>query len=210
MSDLYKYYIIYRMFPDGKGKAYGWTFDKKILKSFLKQRSAKKYKAITSTYDEITSLFSEQVDGAALYGIDWLELTSNRTGETVKLFLTENEKIVAEKAIKRLLKDTCALDRINGEIEDYVDMVRWLKEKYFDALDLIGYHPKELEALFDSIEDYSSMTTAFNRETGAYYEITPDEFYQMHNVSSGDAYDHAFNQIIWSLESFIRVMKEEL
>lgn len=208
MSDVYKYYIVYRMDDRGKGTAYGWTFDKKILKTFLTQRSKNKYKALRANYDDILELFSEQVDGSGMYTIDWMDLPSNQTGENIRLFLTANEKIVAEKAIKKMLRDMSALDRIHGEIEDYVEMVVNLEEKYFEALEFIGFRPKELEAIFDSIEENSMI--GFNCDTGAYYDMSPEEFYQSHNLSSGDATNPVFDKILWSLEAFVRVMKDDL
>jgi hypothetical protein len=208
MSDSYKYYIVYRMDPNGRGTAYGWTFDKKILKTFIAQRSKKKYKAVRSSFEEITELFSEQVDGTGMYTIDWLELPSKKTGETVRLFLTNNERIATEKAIKKMLRDMSALDRIHGDrIEDYVEMMVNLREKYFSTLEFIGFQPKELEAMYDSIEE--NMTIGFNHETGAYYDMSPEEFYHSNNVSSG-ASNPIFDKVLWSLEAFVRVMKDDL
>jgi hypothetical protein len=220
MSDDYKYYIVYRMDPDGKGHAYGWTFNKKILKSFLSQRDPKKYKAKRSSYEELAQLFSEQSNEHDVYdiksnfAIDWISLISNQTGEEVKLFMTEMEVNEVEKSIRKMFRDASALDCIPGDkykLEDYVMMVVNLKEKYMEALEQIGFRPKELDAIFDSIEEtYLIDTTDFNRDTGAYYEISAEELYRGCRVEDMNRFNRIFDKVVWSLESFIRVMKDDL
>ena len=98
----------------------------------------------------------------------------------------------------------CSIDRIDGDIDQFVDIILNLEEKYYDALFYLGYRPKELEAKFDS-HIYESDFVYECMPCEEYYREEPGD--QSLRVSAmGDV----SNKIIYSLESFVKGMRNDL
>lgn len=204
-------YVVYRVYrgkelPDTNKTShiYGWTCSKKVLKAFLKQRGEKKYLLKKMTMDELSNrLHDHDHDVAGRYMIDFIKLKSAKTGEEFHLFMTVHEMNQAERAIQRLFEDACDLDKIDpDDISRYVNMVINLQEKYYDALFYLGYRPKEIEGLFS--DDF--ITTS----SYPYDGIPFDEYYMNDDPPVYSPTADVANKIIYSIESFVKVMREDL
>ena len=195
MDDDKTYYIMIRTpvaHYDSSPYIYGWSDSKSVVKAFMKQRSKKKYKIQKATADEIGKMFGHN-DLIEDLKIDYLKLRSSINGEKYTLFMTLNEKIEAESKIQRILRDLCSLSNIyvkdpKKDTMYYLHLFLHIKSQYAEALECIGYHPKEIDTLFASAEDDSHVFQRYN-----YY----------HNISDGGYFDY-------SLEAFVRAMREDM
>ena len=113
--------------------------------------------------------------------IDWMPLKSARTREDVKLFITKREKEEAEKNIQAMFRDLSSLG-YGERIVEVLTLFVNLDDYYFSALDFLGFRPPELEAMFPT----STSDT--------------EEFIS----------DDMTNKIIYSLESFVRVLRDDM
>lgn len=216
MSSSSKFYLIFRRSDDRHGGIedfYGWTANKSILNAFLKQRSKNKYVVermeLNGTEIEYCSnrkmLSTEYLDLRSELMIDILELKSCQSGATVKFFTTEEEKQRIERDIKVMFDELRSFDRIDDEnIIKLVNLYNKLDEKYMDALECIGYRPMEISYIYDKVDDiYGDREVGiddcvgFDSEDGCH--ITTDEY-------SNDP----SKVIIYSLESVIKVLKDDL
>jgi hypothetical protein len=175
---------------------YGWTDNKKVLKAFLRQRDKKKYAFIEMDKDEMMEKFSDNFppeDGM----INYIRVKSSQSLEEITLFMTENELVEAEKKIQKMFLDLCSVGNIKAveEIGYFLNMIVNLKKKYVDALAFIGYRPTEIDILFDSIEDLEARENIFNIYS---HYLEPKWEEDISRIT------------IYSIESFIKVMSEDL
>jgi hypothetical protein len=182
-------------------RLYGWTHNKSILKAFLRQRDQNKYSTEKHSEDEISEMFSEN----RLFSenmIDYINVRSAASGEEFMLFTTLQELNECEHRIRRYFEDLSSFTylKTKGEkIPYYVNMVLSLREDYLDALSAIGYNPKEINILYDDAEseyDYR-MDNAFDMDSGHIVWNPLDDI--KHST-----------RFIYSLESFIKVLKDDL
>lgn len=197
------YFIVYRVYnrkerPSFKNNSrmYGWTDNKKVLKAFLRQRDKKKYAFIEMDKDEMMEKFSDNFppeDGM----INYIRVKSSQSLEEITLFMTENELVEAEKKIQKMFLDLCSVGNIKAveEIGYFLNMIVNLKKKYVDALAFIGYRPTEIDILFDSIEDLEARENIFNIYS---HYLEPKWEEDISRIT------------IYSIESFIKVMSEDL
>lgn len=208
-----KYHMVYRVYsnkerPETKDRshAYGWTGNTKVLKAFLKQRDSKKYLVTKMNMDEITNRFTNHdYDATGSYMIDYIKLKSSKSGEEFHLFMTLNEMRQVEGNIKRVFDDICALDRIdNNDIFRYVNMVLNLNTKYYDALYYLGYRPKEISGLFDSYMEHTADLSYDGMQCEEYYINQCNDELRLSKL------EDASNKILYSIESFVKVMRKDL
>ena len=218
MDDDKKYYMVYRVFsnkerPGVKDNSviYGWTGNKNILKAFFKQRDDKKYMVINvrkSQFEEAFHTYNH--DTSDEYMINILPLKSAKTHEVFNLFMTKNEMIEVEKKVQRIFDDLSSLEDIEGkDIAYYVNMIVNLHESYYDALFYLGYRPKEIEAVFDSCNDESLYPSTNHSFEGMQCE----EFYNDQYINQSKellALQDVAGKIVYSIESFVKVMREDL
>lgn len=189
-----KYYLVYRVykgdevkFTKQNSRIYGWTNSKAVLQAFMQQRDEKKYLSFKMEEEEFlfrTKQIDEDLDKLR---IDFLRLKSVQEDGEFKLFITENEAAECEKKIQRLLTEYSSISKMefkspNKEILYFVNLYLNLKKSFRDALFFLGHRPPEIEDLFDSVE-----------ETGTY-------------TNENDI----ANKIIYSLEAYIKVLREDL
>jgi Trp operon repressor len=209
-------YLVHRVYnskerQDLKDRShiYGWTTDKRVLKAFLKQRDPKKYTVSKIEEDQIPNALGRYVDEIEEFMINFIKLKSAQTGEEFNLFMTENEKNEVEKRIERIFEDLSSIDVIDGEILHYVNILINIKTKYSDALNYLGYRPKEIDAVFDSYVG----EVMYERSYSSYDGISCEEFYHDPRGSYGtsiSSLSDISNKIIYSIESFIKAMKDDL
>jgi len=217
-----KYYIVYRVFSrkerpwfSDTSRIYGWTNNKQVLKAFMQQRDSKKYVSYEMDKEEIGEIFSSthlpiesMIDMTS-------SLKSSSTGETIAFFSTANEFTEAQKRIHRIFIDLSSLSNIESKKKDteyFVKMFLGLKEKYIEALHYIGYRPKEIDILFDSVEDQMSKVEVIHRLDTAYESFGPREWDYVHgDMQLGySVLEDVSEKIIYSLESFVKALREDL
>lgn len=215
-------YLVYRIYHNSecsdftdRSRFYGWSTNKNIIKAFRKQRNQKKYKIIKMSENEISKTFSEDIDDIDAM-IDYIKLRSVKTNEKMTLFLTLNEMRETEKKIQRMFLDQASLSRIQGT-GNYLQMFLHLDNYYADALYFIGFRPREVDDLFPSADyhdDYSSIEKIEEEIDAAYEEMYqfPRETVKKTTESAVGlaVIEDASNKIYYSLESFIKVMKDDM
>lgn len=215
-------YLVYRIYHKSecsdstdRSRFYGWSTNKNIIKAFRKQRNQKKYKIIKMSENEISKIFSENIDDIDAM-IDYIKLRSAKTNEKMSLFLTLNEMRETEKKIQRMFLDQAALSRIPGT-GNYLQIFLHLDNYYADALHFIGFRPREVDDLFPSADyhdDYSSIEKIEEEIDAAYEEMYqfPREIVKKSTESAVGlaVIDDVSNKIYYSLESFIKVMKDDM
>lgn len=211
-SDDTTYYLVYRTSDDRHGGVedfYGWTNSKTILNAFLKQRNKSKYITEKITIDaDLSGAYSKKglVDTKYLeldkdLMIDILPIKSCQSGDIVKLFTTNDEKIRITNDIDAMFDELRSFDRMNTDnIKSMVDTYSAIKDKYTDALVKIGYQPMEVEYMYDSVEDIKNYV---NYGLGYSDNEDDDILNHSHNYT-------IYKSIVYSLESVIKVLKDEL
>lgn len=222
MKDEY-IYLVYRAYseeerPHSNEKDrivfYGWTSKKKILKAFFDQRNRKKYKVRKIIPQEVYLVLGNEPD--PLYLIDFIDLKSAKTGEDVVLFMTKEELKEVEIKIQRYFSDLSRLvERDDGKmhlLELYIN----LDDYYLDALQYLGFKPPEMDMLFDSVEYRESSDSMFEIEQlidSAYedaYEVPYEVVYHQGVIPGLTTLPSVNNKILYSIESFIKVMREDM
>ena len=213
MSDL-RYYMIYRVYDESsRNHLYGWCTQKILVKALLSQRDKSKYKVVKMYDDEIADMYSENGLDTDLM-IDQVKLRSSLSGDDVMFFTTKSELMEAEKGILRYLRDLPRLvERDKGNL-DLLELFHNMKDYYKDALDLLGFRPPELETLFDR-DDYVSCDNSIESMCKsiddtyrfAYYEVK-----QMidHPIGLPSIDTELYTQVIYSLEAFVKILREDL
>lgn len=204
------YYIIYRIYKNRDEHYFGWTTDKNVLKGFIKQRSSKKYGFVRITEDEIEDKVpNTNGELSKSLMINYIKLRSSRTGEEFIIFSTMSELREYEVKTHEFVQLLTALDTIDeSRISFYVNLVLNLKQKYYDSLNYIGYRPKEIEELYDSMKGEE-----YYERIGDVYECMPcEEYYNMplDRMPGLSVLDDVSDKIIYSIESFIKIMKDHM
>ena len=214
-----RYYIVYRVFNrkerpwfDNTSRIYGWTNNKNILKAFMQQRDNRKYISYEMDKDELGEMFSSTSLPAETMIDLTTSLKSATSGEPIPFFSTDSEFIEAQKKIIRLFEDLSSLSNIESKKRDtkyFVDMYTNIKDKYTDALHYIGYRPKEIDILYDSMIEEAD---AIYRLDTSHELRGPREFdYQRGDMERGySVLSDVSEKIIYSIESFIKVLREDL
>lgn len=222
MKEDYRY-LVYRAYSDKERPGipenerivlYGWSSSKAVVKAFIGQRDPKKYKVRKATYDEIISNLKMDLDPEMI--IDFVNLESSTTGETIKLFMTYRELKDTEKAVQRYFNDLASLsDRGTSEMT-LLELYMNIEEPYISALQFIGFKPPEMDILFDSVEYRESgdyLYTIDGLIESAYdniYEVPHETLYHNGNIPGLEMLESVNSRILYSVESFMKVMKEDM
>lgn len=214
-------YLIYRVYskkerPDHNRANmkwfYGWTNNKSVLKAFFNQRNKSKYQVVKINLEEIGEIFSENGMDPDLY-IDYVPLRFASSHEEIHFFTTINELKETEVRIQRYFREKCELvTRDKGRCR-LLNILINIDEYYGDALEYIGFIPPEINDLFpspnlgDNIEDIEDLIEdGYNSYLGSPGE-KPDH---MKNVPGSMFMDKIYTKILYSVESFIKILKEDL
>ena len=209
------YYIIYRVseLHPNEAHIHCWTNTKRIAKAFLQQRDRKKYRMRKISLDEIGESHGEN-DFPFDTQINCVKLKSSQTGDDFILFMPIYELNHAEKNIQRMMIDQTSLIR-NPDIEKnliyFVTMLVNLDQVYQDALEFIGYRPTEVDYIFDQVSSrVDDLCDTIDLAYGENYN--PREYiHDMNDKIPGlSMIEDVSKQILYSLESFIKVMKHDM
>lgn len=238
-----KVYLIYRVYSAKERKDvgqrtvfYGWTDYKSVKDAFIMQRDQKKYKAIKAYRSEMGSKYSMYMydtvntRGEDAFGdyihyleecmddrnmINYIKLWSANTNDEVPFFTTADELHEAEIRIQRLKEDLCSMETLEGKRDArvYLEMIINLDPYYADALRYIGYRPKELDILFDSVGSEGTLEDVEMQIHAAYdgYAESPKEnITEIPGLPGLSVLEDVSSRVIYSLENFIKVLKEDL
>lgn len=208
-----KRYLVFRVYTSkerpniqDRTRFYGWTHHKEVVEVFLSQRNKKKYQVRKMHTEDLEQLKEPLYDDdeSNVY-IDYVLLKSAKTEKEIPFFITSDELKEAEVRIHRMMQDMARLSNIPGD-GNYLELYVNLKEKYKNALYFIGYRPEEIDTLFPSISDETDGMILEEKIDDSYaYGLTshssPPGYQVLPDIAS---------KTIYSLESFIKVLKEDL
>lgn len=215
-------YLVYRIYTkeerpnaDERSVLYGWSMNKSIIKAFCNQRNKDKYMVIRMSNDDIIRTFSEEIDDTDAM-IDFIKLKSAKTHEVIYLFMTLNEMRETEKKIQKMFLDQAALENIPDD-GNYLNLFMNLKDYYADALFFIGFRPREVDVIFPSADprdDYASIDRISQQIDEAYDGLFgyPQEELRRNpeNIVGMSKIEDVANKICYSIESFIKVMRDDM
>ena len=203
-------YAIYRnRFRTKEDPIYGWTESKSTARMFLKERKKKKYTIMKSRYKELQKRFSEFEDQLDRYRLDLIRFKSSKDGKDYYLISTLNELKSYEMNCQDLFRYMSSTEKIDpNRIEYFLDLIANIQKEYASALNVIGFVPREFESLFPGGED--SMEWVQHGIDSIYEDIDIREYHKHYEMPGRVATNEIYMRIIYSLESFIRVMKEDL
>ncbi len=174
----------------------------------MKQRNYKKYQIRKFHLDEIRKFYGDDLDEATMLNI--VELKSAKTKEKYKIIMTQVELQEAEKKILRLVQEYTSLESAGEDIMDVLRLFVNLTDYYASALFFLGFRPKELDAICPSADYHDDI--ADTRLTEEYIDEEyqyPLDFTGLQPVCPSITADVS-KQIIYSLESFIKVLRDEM
>ena len=217
-----KIFAVYRIYTkkereltSTKSRFYGWSFSKNVVKAFLSQRTQGKYDYTKVYIDEegYPEIDGYEIDDSNM--INFVKLKSVSNGEYFDLFITANEMMEAEKRIQKYFRDLCAISMIDGK-GDYMQMVLNIDEYYASALDFIGYRPPEISAMYTSADcrdDPGEIMGLDELIDDAYSGscLYPSE--ESTNISRPlglSTLTDIATKILYSLESFVKVLRDDL
>jgi hypothetical protein len=174
---------------------YAWTPSKDTLKLFMKQRNPKKYRVMKVDPDDPRLCSCD-----AKIMLEPSRIESKKFGRMVTLITTFEEIQRFQNSIVKLFKDRASLTRIAGndpgdKLNAYVRTFLNIKPVFSEALDKIGFCPRETETLFDS-----DITDIYSDEFGDYEDYSGP---RRVSRSAGN-----IQGMLYSLEGFIKVFKE--
>lgn len=216
-----KKYVVYRVYSKKERSEenirhsfYGWSESKSVIKAFLQQRNPEKYKVYKFNKEEIPVSVVDDLDDP-FNMIDFIKLKSAATHEEFYLFMTIIEMKSCEKRIQEMFINKCSLSNINKD-GNYLEMFLNLDEYYADALFYIGFRPEEVDILFPSSDyhdDYSGYLKIEEDIDDAYdnlYNYPPEFIKQNKSIPGLSMMDDVANKIYYSIESFIKVLIDDL
>lgn len=217
-------YLIYRIYNKKERQNeqerivfYGWSTDKNVITAFLQQRDPDKYKVFKRSNEYISEMYSEDITDYSTM-VDFIKIKSVNIQDDVLLFITAKELQECEKKIQRIFYEQSSLSLIKGNIScsNYVAMITNLDLYYFDALQLIGYRPHEIDDLYPSADyhdDFSSIEKINEQIDSAYDGSTasPEETFNRDcSIPGLTTLTELYCEIIYSLESFVKVLKDDM
>ena len=209
------YYLIFRVYngdPE-RDRLYAWSRNKKLVKALLKQRDSSKY--------DVKKLEREAVDyyypeGELENGnqLNWLQLKSSSTGETVAFLTTMDEMQNTEKKIQNKFKSIPSLvERADGS-SVVLELFHNLKDDWKNPLEFIGFRPIDLDYLFQS-DDMIGCATSLDMIEGdiddaysAYDDLKHKGAFK--SIIGQSMLNDVSTKILYSLESFVKTLKEDL
>ena len=220
-------YLIYRSYNDDpelrdqkdlKNVLFAWTSSKVLLKGFLKQRDNKKYMVIRIEKQLFEESY-EQFTNSDRSMLNYVKLKSVKTGEECYFFTTLAELENAEIKIQQYFSDLSEIDNTKN-IDKIVIAFMNLKQYYLEALYFIGFRPSQIDEMFPSAnsdDNYNNYTKIETEIEDAYSSIADyplDDFecydYKIPTIPGLNVIDDVHNKILYSLESFIKVLKDDL
>ena len=197
-------FIIYRVYQNDRIKNYqiGWTYNKSIAKLFIDLRGNEKYKVLKVSDYELAQMDTDDTQDKSSE-LKLFQIFCKSENSNVVIVSTDSE--INEYCRKLYIYFTDELASLsalpNHTIDSQIKLFTELKNEYIEALEEIGFSPKELRYMDeDDLENEHVMNSLKNI-------ISPSEddyrFYFGHDVIEDWA------KCIYSLEGLMMVWKEE-
>lgn len=196
--------------PNERNVYYGWSHAKSVVLAFLKQRSKKKYQVQKMNRGTIERIYGEEPDDDT--AINFVPVKSATTGETVNLFMTKVELLEAEKKIQRLFAQATSLDSAGEDIMEVLELFVNLDPYYGAALYYLGFRPRELDDLFPSADyhdDYGG-SLGIEETIESVYQSPGELCPGITPAGQSSVVDDISKKIIYSLESFVKVLRDDM
>lgn len=219
-----KVYLIFRIHtkdecfdPNNRASYFGWTTLKKVLKAFLQQRSKEKYNYTVKLYDNIKYKI-DNISGIEYlddrYMINFIKLRSSKSDGEYTFLTTASELQETEKRIQKMMKDKASLESIPGIKNSGIKILELfinLKPKYANILYYLGYRPKDFESLFPDSESYDNdVDQAIDDAYDGFAEFSQEECNYIPEPPGLSTLEDISNKILYSIEAFIKVLREDL
>lgn len=176
---------------------WGWTKSKAVIQAFKAQRNMKKYVIMKMDPEDMEKYFLEDMTDSETM-IDYVELGDVISGKDVTFFTTKTELREAKKRIERLMREASSFETLPGNITDYVNILVNLKDRFADALDVIGFDPPELAALDNWSDQYDDAAYISSLDScGVGHRWVKDT-------------PRPIERVIYSLQSIIKVLRDDL
>lgn len=214
-----KRYLVFREYtpkerPDRNERLvfYGWTKQKEMILAFLKQRSPKKYRIRKVNLEDIKKIYGEDLNMDM--ELDFAELKSVKTKEKIYLITTKLEMNETEKKVSRLFRELSSISSMCSDcVMEVLRLFVNLDEYYAIALFFLGFRPPELDDLFpsaDPTDDYSNTQMLEDSIDEEYTMVPWDHGLGNMNPITPWITEDTSKQLIYSFESFIKVLREDM
>lgn len=222
-EDERKVFLIYRYFYDEPERdkreqkvLYGWTFSKNMLKGFLKQRNNKKYIVCKVNREEFQRNYEEFADSDRIM-LNYVKLKSVKDQQEYCFFTTLDELEATEVEIQHYFSELSTIDDVEGIDRILIEIMN-LKKYYLDALIYLGYRPSQIDQLFPSASEYDEFNGCSKAESEIEYAYSGDFSFspmeygeaKIEKIPGLNTLESVHNKIIYSLESFIKILKDDL
>lgn len=191
---------------------YGWTRNKDMILAFLRQRSSKKYRIRKVYLEDIKKIYGDDLSPDT--ELDFVELLSAKTREKIYLITTKLEMNETEKKVSRLVRELSSLSYVCSDcIMEVLRLFINLDEYYAVALFFLGFRPPELDELFPSADprdDYSNTEMLEDSIDEEYTTVPWDHGLGNMNPITPWITEDVSKQLIYSFESFIKVLREDM
>lgn len=215
------YYLVYRVYSQKERPKhlrrdrqlfYGWTQSKHVIKALFSQRDKSKYQVFKVDDEQIAEEYSDNnLETDTM--IDMIKLKSSLTKDEITFITTLNELREAETDIQRHFRELCELTPHANDSLVLMNLFVNLKSYYGDALDFIGFIPPEIDQMFVPVEntyDDSDVEDMVNDAYTSYYGYPYETLERSGTIPGLSIFPEVYMKIIYSIESFIKVLKEDL
>lgn len=189
------WYFIFRKYPAARVEwsEFGWTANKFLAKAFMMQRDRDKYRVVKADEYKLARNFGEnQRDYAE--ELKMIKVRSTSGPGEYSVVTTDNELNEARAHILDMLRDLSALSHPGEEFDPMLlGAFMCLGDPYKEALDYIGFQPKEMAAMYQG-DDESIYP---EEEMRKYYGVG-----SMVNIPD-------YEKCLYSLEGLIAGLKED-
>lgn len=222
-DDSKKVYLIFRVYKhsetkeEGEVRYFGWSTFKKVVKAFFEQRDKDKYSIVESTVEESCEIYDRSTGAYYLddeFMLNFIKLPSSKSDAEYTFITTQYELRESEIKIQRMMKDQCSLESIPGIKDSGMGVLECfinLKPKYANILYYLGYRPKDLDALFPTEEDEEeSIENQINDAYNGNDEHPSEEYKYIIKPLGLSTLEDISNKILYSIEAFIKVLREDL
>lgn len=217
-------YLVFRVYTDDERPGiefndrvilYGWSSSKDVIKAFFSQRNKSKYQ-VRKVYEEDLARVYSETDLSFDIMIDMVELKVAATNEKIMLLSTKNELRQAEKDIHKMFRNLASIIEKPGSDIKVLELFMNLDDYYAKALEYLGFRPSELDDMFDfcGYRGASTHEEMYEQEIDDAYSGSaehPTEIYKRDSRIPGlSVLTDISNKIIYSAESFIRVLRDQM
>lgn len=211
-----KRYMIYRKYSreerseEERFVFWGWSSSRDAVLGFLRQRSHKKYKIVEIKMSEMFKIYGED-DLDEDSRLNMVTLLSAKTRKPSVLFTTQIELNETKKKIQRMFRDAASLGDVCGsDTVEVLHLFMRIKPYYASALYFIGFRPPEVDAMYDSADYHDDYSGIESIEEEIDSEHADDTSKPTLDPFRSSIVDDVSKKIIYSLESFIAILKDDM